>query len=368
MSERISRLQFVVLMIWNILGTGFVTIPFAFAHFDIRDSWIAALLFMAGTTVATLVYYIFLKVFPNAVLSDAIEQGYGRAIGFLMHFFIIVWFVVTTAMLVRELNLFVETTILPKSPLYLINAAMIVAVVYAAYAGIEVMGRTAELVSLIAFAAILAVIVMPVSKADFHQLTPILANGWTPVLRASITPDISFALEFIVGLQFITSLKRPDKAAQDVMIAGGVVTATLLFGTLLVTTVLGPAAAYLAFPGVEVARSIQFGQFVERVDTIIVLTTVGTLFLKISIFFYALCNYTASALRLVSMKHITLPAGMLVWTGSILFWKNASAIQSYMLFVTPAYFFVTLLLIPMGGAALALLRRTAVRPAQNSQK
>lgn len=368
MSERISRLQFVLLMIWTILGTGFVTIPFAFAQFDVRDSWMAALLFLVGTTMAASVYYIFFKVFPNAVLSEGIERGYGRAAAFFVHLFVIVWFVVTTAMLVRELNLFVETTILPKTPLYVINAAMIAAAVYAAYAGIEVLGRISELVSFVAFATIAALIIMPLPKADLHQLTPILANGLTPVLRASITPDISFALEFVIGLQFITSLNRPDKAPRDVMTAGGIVTLALLFGAVLVTGVLGGAAAYLAFPGVEVARSIQFGQFIERVDTIVVLTTVSTLFIKISVFFYVLCNYTASAFRLVSMKHITLPAGILVWAGSILFWKSAPSLHSYMLFVTPAYFLVTLVFIPLGAVALEVLRRTAFRPAQNSQK
>lgn len=354
---KISRYQLVFLLVWGILGTGTITIPFAIARFTVRDGWIVAFMFMGTVTFVSGLVWLFNHTFPNDSLFDVFDKVFGRHLGRVAALLGVLWAYVFMCMLVRELNVFVEVTILPETALYIINFAVCLATAYAVYNGIEVVGRLAEVFSIVIIGVFVVLFFLPFRVADLHLLLPVLSAGWTPVLRAAITPDISFAVELMVALQFLHIAKERTSVPRDVLIAGGIITVILLMVDVLVIAVLGPAATYLAFPGLEVVRSIRYGQFIERLDTLLVLVILITMFLKFSLFHFVLCDFMRYSFSLSSTKLIALPAVAAVWAGSLLFFKNGADLQSFMLFVTPVWFATILIGIPVLAIGVGLLKR-----------
>ena len=79
------------------------------------------------------------------------------------------------------------------------------------------------------------------------------------MLRGAVTPDIVYALELLIGLQFAHTLRNNRTLPKNMTIATGILT---VVGTLLAVVtigVVGQSANYLAYPVLEVVRSIRVG-------------------------------------------------------------------------------------------------------------
>lgn len=343
---KISRIQLFFILIWVVLGTGLMTIPFTISRFAIRGGWIVALLFLMGALTALGTTWVTNRNFPDMSFLEALNMVFGPWFGRMLAMIALVWVYLFLCMVVRELNLFVEVTILPKTPLYWIGALGLIPVAYAVYQGVESVARVAEVFSLLMLPVIIVLMILPMNAADLHLLRPLSAEGWRPIFRAAVTPGMSFAFEFTVVIYLLSRLAVREKAHWDILKAAVVVTFILFVLEVLVVAVLGPAANYFVFPSLEVIRSIRYGQFIERLDTVLVAMILAIMFVKLATFHFVFCDLLRHVFDLSSIRVVPLAAVVPVWAGSIFFWKNSVALQTYMLFVTPAWFGAVLLGLP----------------------
>jgi len=347
METQISRLQLMYLMIWVILGTGIVLLPFAIAQFTINDGWMVPFFFFGGTIVAAIVCVVFIRTFPNQSLANGLETAFGPWLGRLIGVWMMIFFFVFSAMLLRELTIFVEVTSLPETPMYLISATILVPISYGVFQGVEVVGRVAEFLTPVALMIGVILAVLSIQNADFSQIQPALAHGWTPVLRGSVLPATSFPFEFIVVLQFVKSMRGGKTLGRDLLWVGASLTVFGVLVEMLIISVLGPSITYLSLPVAEVIRGIRIGEFVQRFDTIYVMGVIATMVLKISVFLYAMSSAMQDTFRLPTFRNVVWPNGIAIWTASILFFHNSPDLHEFMVYVTPAYFSFTLVLIPI---------------------
>ncbi len=343
---KISRIQLFFILIWVILGTGLMTIPFTISRFTTRGGWIVGLLFLMGALTALGTTWIANKNFPNMSFLEALNMVFGPWFGRMLAVIALVWVYLFLCMVVRELNLFVEVTILPKTPLYWIGALCLIPVAYAVYHGVENIARVAEVFSLFMLPIIVVLMILPMNAADLHLLRPLRAEGWTPIFRAAVTPGMSFAFEFTVVIYLLSHLAVREKAHWDILSAALVVTFILCVVEVLILLVLGPAANYFTFPSLEVIRSIRYGQFIERIDTVLVVMILTMMFIKLATFHFVFCDLLRHVFNLSSIRVVPLAAVVPVWSGSIFLWRNSLALHSYMMFVTPAWFAAVLLGLP----------------------
>ena len=95
------------------------------------------------------------------------------------------------------------TTILPQTPIYIIGFAGMIGVSYAVYMGVEVIMRNGEFITPLALLVAPVLFALSMQHMDVHNLMPVLADGWQPVLRGTVTPDLVYGLELLIGLQFV---------------------------------------------------------------------------------------------------------------------------------------------------------------------
>lgn len=180
------------------------------------------------------------------------------------------------------------------------------------------------------------------------QLRPILVNGWTPVLRAAVIPSTSSSFQYLIALQFATSLSKGGKTlGRDLLLVGVFLSVAGLLIEGIIIAVLGSSATYLSLPVAEVVRGIRIGQFVERLDTIYVMGVITTMVVKNSILMYTMNSMIMDLFRLSTLKHVVWPAGAAIWAGDVLLFHNSPDLQEYLVYTTPAYYGFTFIVLPL---------------------
>ena len=368
MTFQISRLQMMILMFWVVMGTGILTMPLAIAHFTIRDGWIAALLFFVGSTTAAAICWLYAKAYPKTSLSDALVQSLGPYFGSAVALWFVIWLAIHTALIARQLLVFTEITILPQTPLPVIAFALFLPVTYGVSLGIEVIVRFGEFITPIALPISLLLTVLTIPNMHAILLLPILADGWTPVLQASLQPAVSFALQLILVLQILPHLRHPETVGRDIFLVGAISTMALLTGEVVIITILGGSANYLQYPILEAVRGIQIGRFIQRLDTLYVMGVVAVIFLKVAACQYLFVSSLKSVVRLQSLTGILMPASAVTGAATIFLWRDTVALSHYMLSITPAYFAFTLGGLPLLAAVVKLIRPQTGQTGQTGQK
>jgi spore germination protein KB len=353
---QISRLQFRYLLLWMILGTGILALPFSIAQFTVRDGWIVPLFFFVGTALVTAVGVLFIRTFPNQSLMNGLETAFGPWIGRAAGIWMLILFLIFAGTLLRELSVFVETTSLPKTPLYLISAVITVPIAFAVFQGLEVVGRLAEFLTPVAFIIAVVITALSFQNVDLSQLRPILANGWTPVLRASLMPATTFPFEFIVALQFVKSLSDVPSFGKDMLLVGAFLSIIGIGIEIIVICTLGSSVAYLSLPVVEVIRGIGIGHFVERLDTIYIMGVIATMVIKICTILYVTASGLQDVFRLPSTKNIAWTVGTAVWTANVVLFPNSPALQEFIIFMSPAYYTFSLVMLPLLAVLIYRMR------------
>lgn len=358
---QISRFQIILALTLSILGTAIVTIPFATAQFTVRDGWMTGPLFAVGGLLCASVAALFVYALPNQSITSGLIDAFGQRLGRVFGLWFLVFLYLINCTVLREGTAFVGDTILPKTPMYIIGFAGMIAVSYAVYMGAEVVMRNGEFIMPLVFIVLPILVGLSFMHMDVHNLMPVLADGWQPVLRGAITPDLTYALELLIGLQFAQALRNSRTLPKDIIIATGILT---IFGTyIMVITVgvLGQSTNYLAYPLLEVVRSIRIGRNLERLDTLYVMGVMSTVLIKLTVFHYAWCEGMKDVFKLSSHRIVTLSGGLFLWAGSIVFFHSNEEMGHFIISVAPAYFVVTLICIPLLAVVVMTFRKRAKR-------
>lgn len=359
--QQLSHFQFAAILFWSVMGTGILTLPWATGQFVIRDSWMSALLLFVVSAFAAGIAVLFVRTFPGQSLVEGLLRAFGPWFGRLWSGWFLLWLLIFTPLVIRELTVFLEVTVLPETPLYVLSGLAVVATAFLASSGVEVIGRIAVLITPVALLGtfLLALLAMP--HMDMSRLTPILADGWRPVWRGALVPW-AWAAETLTGLQFISALTGNRTRVGRVYILAGLMMAVLgAVAEVVITSVLGYQRSYSLFPILEVVRVIQYGEFFERFDPLYVMGATILIIVKGSIFLYSFCSALEQTTRLKSYRSIVWGSAFPVWAASIFLWNDSATLAEYMLFTIPVYYLVTFFGLPVLAILTERLRQLFVR-------
>jgi spore germination protein KB len=353
---QISRYQLIVILVWSVLATGIVTVPFLTAQFTVRDGWISGLLFAVGGLVAAGVAALFVRSFPNRSLTSGLMDAFGPWLGRGFALWFLVWLYVLSCKILRVGELFIGTTIMPKTPPYLLGLFAMIGISFVVYMGAEVIVRDAEFITPLAMIVAPALIGLAMQHFDIHQLQPVLADGWKPVLRGAVAPGVTYALELLIVLQIAHALRNSRSMFTDMVIITGILTVLSAATMAISAGVVGQAASYLNYPVLEVVRTIRVGRFLERLDTLYVMGVMSTICIKLAAFHYVWCEGMKDVFKLSSHRVVTLSGGLLLWAGSIAFFRNAAEVTEFVMFIAPTFVVVTLVGIPLLAVVVMTFR------------
>ncbi|MBX6395990.1 MAG: endospore germination permease [Alicyclobacillaceae bacterium] len=355
MHQQLSRVQVVFLSLWIVLGTGILVMPFAIAQFVVRDAWITAFLFALGGVVVTGVIALFRWTFPRQSLVEGCHTAFGPVIGRVLSFWFLYLVFINDCFVLREISVFVNTAVLPITPNYFLTALFIIPVAYAVYQGLEVIGRMAEIITPVGIGITLILFLLAIQNADPSHIRPVLADGWKPVLQGGVVLW-AFAWEFLLLLQ-VGEAVPPRRLVKDLLITTLIITLAGVVAEVTIPMVLGQSLTYSTYPILEVVRTIRFGEFIERLDTLYVMGVVTTIFLKLSLIHYVFVTGISRWFGLRHYRPAVWSGGAAVWAGSLFFIHDSTAMMDFLLYTLWGYFTFTGMVIPLMAVAVQRWRR-----------
>lgn len=310
--EVISNRQLCIILFVIRSTPALAALPFLTSADARQDAWLSTVVAMAVTLLLALSLAALGSRFPR---ESAVQYSIrllgpwaGRAV--IISFLFIYLFFASL-----ELRIYADmiiTGFLHETPLLFVNIAMVLLAAVAAYAGLEVFARVADLIFPLFLIAVLLSLLLPLLQADWGNLQPVLARGWAPVLRGTLT-STGLVTYLSVMAMLIPSLDRPQKAVPWTALAVFGSFLVWFFSVIAVLGVIGEVeGARSLFPVLRMIRSVSFGIFAERIEALVIIAWGLGIFIGLATFQYAGALGVSHLFGLRNYRPLVLPMAV-IW-------------------------------------------------------
>ncbi|ETT72306.1 spore germination protein [Paenibacillus sp. FSL R7-277] len=311
-SKKLSSVQFFILTFGLATGTSILDLPGSIALVAREDAWIAALisllinLLMAGLCLALS------RLYPGQNLFEILESVLGRWPGKAFSLIYLFYFLTLTSTLLGDMGTFITTEVMPETPQEAIKLIFLLVIVIGARKGIIILARLGELLFPWLLLLLMLLILALIPQVTWTHILPVMEDGAGPSLSAGI--QSSMFQEPIVLMGFLPLVKLPGKQARALlggMTAGGLILFVLV---LLSVMVLGiEQTSNSIYPVFVLAKTINIGNVLQRVEGVLITIWIMTFFIKISLLFLLLLQNLQTVFRLKRTSHLIYPLAVLLF-------------------------------------------------------
>lgn len=321
--EKISSKQLTYIIFITIISTGMIFVPKRIYSIAGQDSWLSVIL---GGLIGILLAYFISQlglIYRDKTIIEYSQIILGKTLGKIIGLSIFLAFFFINSVVLREFAELLVGAFYPHTPKVFFIIAIIFVSSYALYQGLEIIARVNEILFPIFMILIIFIFIFTISEMNFQKLFPILANGILPVLKGAYTHALWY-VEIIILSFFIPSLNVPTRA-QKASILG--VTFVILLSLVMMTgivAVFGKETSTLTFPVLSFGRYVNIANFLEQLDSFILVIWVAGVFIKITVFQYCSVISLSQLLKLTDHKPLILPISILQTILAIVLWNNTA--------------------------------------------
>jgi len=287
-----------------------------------QSTWLSVLLALPGGIALYFIYMYLLRQFPNEILSGYIRRILGRMAGIPVCLFFIAYFMFAASRNLREAGDLLVTVAYDRTPLFVIHSVMIAAVVYVLNKGVEVFFRLGQIyfVIMLSLGAIGNLAILCSGIVDINNLLPIQGEGWRRILQAAYPHTWLFPFGEVVAFTTVFPLMNKVSLAKKTGIIALVISGTLLSFTHAIQVAVLGADIYkrATFPLFTAVSMVNIGDFLQRLDALVVLTLIIGVFFKMSVACYAVMAICADLFGISNERQLALPVGVVVLFASII--------------------------------------------------
>ncbi|MCB5236795.1 GerAB/ArcD/ProY family transporter [Niallia circulans] len=287
LTEKLSLTQIFTMIINFLLGSSIVVGVGIDAK---RDAWLVVLIGMFIGLIIMSFYLYLMSLLPGKNIYQIIEYCFSRKVAVLFALVYLSYFIYISSRVIRDFGELITSAILPVTPIEFTILMLMLVIGYILYLGIEVLGRTAEIFSpyMFVFILLLFIFLYAGEKINLTNVQPILSNGIKPLLKSAIPSIIAFPYGELIAFTVIFSHIKDFKVTKRVcLISVFIASLILLSSVFLIIATLGEnTAARANFPLLIAARLVSIGEFLERIDVLVVFIMMLGILIKSSVFLY----------------------------------------------------------------------------------
>ncbi len=277
-----------------------------------QDAWIAALISFFPAAAIVLIIGALTLVFPGKSLIQISEELLGKLPGLLLS---VIYLAIFLFMAGTDLRIYAEVlkaSFLPETPISVVMSLVVFTVVLAIYGGIEVLGRSADIIFPIFLLMLLGTFSPSLTHANFQNLQPVIAHGWSPLSLAILAPA-SIAAQYANLTMLAPALDQPQKGLKAALWSLLAATLVLVAFALAVVLVLGPdTGARSTFPVFRMIRATRISEFLERVEILTIFAWGLGLFVALSVNLYSGSKGLSQVFGLHDNRPLVLPMAV-IW-------------------------------------------------------
>jgi spore germination protein KB len=248
----------------------------------------------------------------SRTMVELVEDNLGPWIGMIMGLLLGTFFVVDTAMDMRQFSETVITTVLPNTPLSVAVFVFAAATVYLAYYGLEMIGRFSKVVWVGLGISFFSLIFLAWNWFHLDFLFPLWGPGIPAVIRQCGMKSSYFSEILVLGLLYPALRRKRDfrhVGYASILIAG--VLMTVLVGSFTLTFTI-ESAQRNPFPLYQIARLVYLGRHVQRVEALFIFLWVISVVIKIAVGIWAATQFYARGFRMPVYRPLVFPVAALI--------------------------------------------------------
>lgn len=310
-----------------------------------QSTWIVLIIGFAITVGLLYIYTSLSEKFPqkNLIEINNIIYGryFGKVISILYAFYF--WFIVSTNL--RFIADFFSTYLFPDIDIKVFIIAVAVLTMYTIRKGLEVIARSGAIISILAIIIDIIVTILVIKDTHLSNLLPIAQITLKQFIQGiNLMVGIPFGeiIVFLMIFPYINIGSKVKKSAFSGLIIGSVIFMTIVLRN---AAVLGNIYTVQVLPTYQVAKLINIGQIITRMEILIAATYLFNVFLKICLFFYAAVLSMAQFFSLKSYKPLVIPMGIINIILSVIAFSSESdeAYQAANIYCVYAILYVIIL-------------------------
>lgn len=306
-----------------------------------QDAWIAVLLGLFGGLLLFLMFYRLYEYYPDELPTTYVKKIFGKYVGTGIAILYMLYSAYMTAVVMRTFGDYMVTFFYPKTPMFIILLFLLIVMVYAIQRGIEVIGRTGEFLFLITMliAGLLTILLILSRIVELSNLRPILANGFSPVLKATFNDTLYIPFgEMVIFALLLPYVKKTKKMKLTIFTSLFLSGLAIAISKILNIAVLGTDLAEGSLlPTLDLIQSIDVLDYLQRLDVFfIVLIVIGT-FIKCLIFFFVAVHGTADVFNIKKPSKLAVPIGFVILMAALFMTSNTVAQRKLNMEINPLY-------------------------------
>ncbi|MBD2868353.1 GerAB/ArcD/ProY family transporter [Paenibacillus arenilitoris] len=341
------------------LGSAALIVPTAVTAIAKQDAWISMLLVGPVNYLVMAVYLALAERFPNLSIAQYAERVIGTWAGKALTFTYILFFLLLSALVLRNISDFLGLSVLPQTPDWFIDVTFMIVVIYGVYLGIETIARTGEILFAWGLFVVLIILLSLLNQFELSQFEPLLYEGFERPIKG-VYPVFGFPVcEFVfitVILPLVDKEERP-KLKRYINWTVVLITVTGCLLTVFLIGVLGVSeTARSPFAVYDMAKNINIEEILVRVEILVAIVWIGTVFMKLVLCVYVLAVLTGQMLNLSTYRPLVFPYSVLVIPLSLIAYRNSAHTNLFAMGVWTTYSAFQGLLLPSLLLAVAAIR------------
>ena len=322
MKPRISPFELTILMANFAMAATLISLPQALVQVGQQNTWM----------VPIIVFPLFLAIIILLLRKKAVSQEKFQRIfdinksKFISKAFVAVLSLFLILIFIRDLRAlidFVSVSLLSRTPIEVICVLSVVTLVYITWSGIEVIARMTVVLFLVFAGIVFCLPLLLANEFQISNIQPVLGADALPSILQStylILPWIGEVIILLVFLMYVNPFEKSRKASIIGVSLGLLVLFVLLLSEI---AVLGTGIIMVStFPNYQLIQQINITDFLDRLDLVIVIFWIPTLFCKLALSLYCVNKTVCYFTKQQSTNVFILPISIILGVLSIILFKN----------------------------------------------
>lgn len=311
--ETINIQQFAILVAIYTTGSSILIVPYIVTMYGKNNGWIIEILNMCIGLSLVAFYNKLAKSFQHQYYFEYIDTIMGKWAGKLISLLYLSFLMVFATGLLGEVGEFIGIAMLEDTPNVPILGLLIFIIIIGVRYGLATLARSGEIFFpwLILLLSILLLFLIP--KAHSEHLLPFFPEGIKPFFLTIYTSLALPYFELFVILILFPHVNNQEKRGKAFLLGVSIGSIIIILITLFTILVLGhePTARH-HFPSFTMAKTINIGHTIERIEVFLSAIWFLTIYMKTSLVFYASSLLIKHIFNLQTHKAIIAPLGLVL--------------------------------------------------------
>ncbi|MGE5558702.1 MAG: GerAB/ArcD/ProY family transporter [Bacillota bacterium] len=323
---RIGSFETVVALLFSIIGKIYLSYASGIIKENFSAAWLAVFLGCVCGALWFIPLGALLKRFPGDDLVDIGDKALGPVLGKILVGVIILFIFFSTVVTLRQIAETVIGTAMPMAPLLVVTFAIALIMILTALLGFESIARVASIISPYLLVIGVGLFLLQIGNYNVNYLAPLWGPGMGKLavngfMRSSLLSEL-------VLLGFMAPMIARKKIAANgfflIILSTAILTGAMAIGQMIFPP---SVAAENAFPFYEIARSIYFGRFYQRLEFLFVLVWITITLLSLSVRFYFAVSGAAKIFKMPYYQPLVYIMGLATLAAAFLFPNYNTAVN-----------------------------------------